>query len=135
MTLRILIADDHQDVRKGVCSILEDRTDLEICAEAENGEDAVHKAVKVNPHLVILDVAMPVMDGFTAAKKIKQLLPQVPILMLSMHDGPQMIRSAQLAGAQGFVTKSEAEKTLLKAVDALLAGKTFFVPESVADYF
>jgi two-component system, NarL family, response regulator NreC len=123
--VRVLIAGDHAVVRKGVCSILESRTDLEVCGEAANGEEAVQKSLQLNPDLIILDVTMPVLDGFSAAKKIRELLPKIPILILSMHDGPEMARSSQSVGAQGFVTKKEANDVLLKAVDALLAGGTF----------
>jgi DNA-binding NarL/FixJ family response regulator len=124
--MRILVADDHPVVRKGVCSILESRKDWEVCGEATNGEEAIQKSLEVNPELIILDVTMPVLDGFSAARKIKEALPVVPILMLSMHDGPEMARSSRSAGAQGFVTKAAANEVLLKAVDALLTGGTFF---------
>jgi two-component system nitrate/nitrite response regulator NarL len=124
--LRILIADDHEVVRKGVCSLLESRADLKVCGEATNGQEAVELARQLDPDLVVLDVTMPVLDGFSAAKKIKQLLPAVPILMLSMHTGPEMVRAAKAAGAQGFVTKTDVAGTLLKAVDVVLQGQTFF---------
>ena len=123
--MRVLIADDHAVVRKGVCSLLESRSDLELCGEATNGEEAVQKSLQLNPDLIILDVTMPVLDGLSAARKIRMLLPKIPILMLSMHDGPEMARSSQSVGAQGFVTKNEANEVLLKAVDVLLAGGTF----------
>ena len=125
--MRILIADDHEIVRKGVCSILESRKNIEICGEASNGQEAVQKAFQLNPDLVILDVTMPLLDGFAAARQIKKILPNVPILMLSMHDGNDAVREAQLAGVQGFVTKSEAANVLLRAMDALFDGHTFFI--------
>ena len=124
--MRILIADDHEVVRKGVCSLLESRADLKVCGEATNGQEAVDLARQLDPDLVVLDVTMPVLDGFSAAKKIKQLLPAIPILMLSMHAGPEMVRAAKAAGAQGFVTKTDVAGTLLKAVDVVLHGETFF---------
>jgi len=124
--MRILIADDHPIVRKGVRSILESRKDLEVCGEATNGEEAVRKSLEVNPELIILDVTMPVLDGFSAARKIKEAMPAVPILMLSMQDGPEMARSSRSVGAQGFVTKAATNEVLLKAVDVLIAGGTFF---------
>jgi DNA-binding NarL/FixJ family response regulator len=124
--LRILIADDHEVVRKGVCSLLESRADLKVCGEATNGQEAVELARQLDPDLVVLDVTMPVMDGFSAARKIKQLLPAIPILMLSMHAGLEMVRAAKAAGAQGFVTKTDVAGTLLKAVDVVLQGETFF---------
>jgi DNA-binding NarL/FixJ family response regulator len=124
--LRILIADDHEVVRKGVCSLLESRADLKVCGEATNGQEAVDLARQLDPDLVVLDVTMPVLDGFSAARKIKQLLPAIPILMLSMHAGLEMVRAAKAAGAQGFVTKTDVAGTLLKAVDVVLQGETFF---------
>jgi DNA-binding NarL/FixJ family response regulator len=121
-----LIADDHEIVRKGICSILESRKNIDICGEASNGQDAVEKASQLNPDLIILDVTMPNLDGFAAARQIRTFLPEVPILILSMHAGHSVVREAQQAGAQGFVSKSEAGHVLLKAVDAVLQGQTFF---------
>ena len=123
--LRILIADDHPVVRRGVCSILETRKDLEVCAEAGDGEEAVQKAVELKPDVVILDVMMPRLDGFGAATKILENF-QVPILMLSMHDGEEMIRLATSVGAKGFINKTAIVGSLLTAVDIVLAGGTFF---------
>jgi DNA-binding NarL/FixJ family response regulator len=99
---------------------------LKVCGEATNGQEAVDLARQLDPDLVVLDVTMPVMDGFSAAKKIKQFLPAIPILMLSMHTGSEMVRAAKAAGAQGFVTKTDVAGTLLKAVDIVLQGQTFF---------
>jgi DNA-binding NarL/FixJ family response regulator len=124
--LRILVADDHETVRKGICTILGSRTGVEVCGEASNGEEAVQKAFQLNPDLIILDVTMPVLSGLDAARQIRQTLPNVPILILTMHNSHDMIREAQLAGAQGFVTKSETAYVLLKAVDAIVQGKSFF---------
>jgi two-component system response regulator NreC len=124
--LRILVADDHETVRKGVCSILESRKSIEICGEAANGQDAIEKASELNPDLIILDVTMPGLDGFAAARQIRTFLPEVPILMLSMHEGPSLASEAQRSGAQGFVSKSDAGDVLLKAVEIVLRGKTFF---------
>ncbi len=124
--MRVLIADDHEVVRKGVGNILKSHLDVEAAIEAVNGKDAVEKATERSPDLVILDVAMPVLDGFSAAERIKKALPNVPILMLSMHDGLEVVQAAKLAQAQGFVTKSEDAEVLLNAVDALLRGESFF---------
>ena len=124
--MRILVADDHETVRKGVCAILSSRKDVEICGEASDGQEAVEKAIQLKPDLVILDVTMPVLDGFNAAKQIKAALPSVPILMLSMHEGQNIIREAQRAGVQGYVTKTAVANVLLKAVDTLLQGQAFF---------
>jgi DNA-binding NarL/FixJ family response regulator len=109
-----------------VCSILESREGLEVCGEAANGEEAVVKSFELNPSLVVLDVWMPVLDGFSAAKKITEVLPHVPILMFSSDAGSDIPEMSQLVGAQGFVKKTEIGEVLLKAVDVLLAGGTFF---------
>jgi len=124
--LRILIADDHETVRKGVRSLLTSHENVEVCGEAANGQEAVRKALELKPDLVILDLAMPVLDGLGAAKQIKKLLPEIPILILSMHGHSQVSKEVRLAGAQGFVSKSDAGVVLLKAVEALMKGQTFF---------
>ena len=124
--MRILIADDHEIVRKGICAILESRKSIDICGEASNGQDAVEKASQLKPDLIILDVTMPNLDGFAAARQIRTFLPEVPILILSMHEGRAVVNEAQQAGAQGFVSKSDAGAVLLKAVDAITQGQTFF---------
>jgi DNA-binding NarL/FixJ family response regulator len=124
--MRVLVVDDHETVRRGVCSILETRKDVEICGEASNGQEAVDKTSELKPDLIVLDLTMPVLDGFSAARQIRTILPEVPILILSMHEGKSIVRAAQQAGVQGFVTKSEAGSVLLKAVDAVLQGRTFF---------
>ncbi len=124
--MRILIADDHEVVRKGVCFVLGSSGQPNTYMESANGKEAIHKALLLNPDLIILDIGMPVLDGLAAATQIKKLLPNIPILMLSMHRGQEVVRASQLAGAQGFVTKSDVVGSLLKAVDALLQKQTFF---------
>ena len=126
--MRILIADDHETVRKGVCAILTAHENIQICGEAANGEEAVQMAFELKPDLIVLDLSMPVLDGFSAAKQIRKALPSVPILILSMQNGQRVAREAQLAGAQGFISKSEAGQVLLEAVSALMNGQTFFNP-------
>jgi two-component system response regulator NreC len=126
ISLRILIADDHETVRKGVCSILASRNDLEVCGEAANGKEAVEKACELKPDLVILDITMPVLDGFAAAKRIRKLLPDIPILFLSMHDAQQWIEEAKAIGVQGFVSKNDIAGVLLTAVDIVLQKQSFF---------
>lgn len=123
--MRILIADDHEVVRKGVRSLLESQDDQNI-TEASNGREAVDIASEMSPDLVVLDVTMPILDGLSAAKQIKKALPRVPIVILSIHNGPEMMRATQRAGADAFVTKSDLGSVLLKAVEAVMQGKTFF---------
>jgi DNA-binding NarL/FixJ family response regulator len=129
--LRILIADDHEAVRKGVCAILSSRADVEVCGEAENGKETIEKANALKPDLIILDITMPVLSGFEAAREIRKTLPNVPILILSMHESNQLIEEAKKLGVQGYVTKTQVGSTLLDAVDKLLRNETFF-PERVS---
>jgi DNA-binding NarL/FixJ family response regulator len=124
--LRILIADDHEAVRKGVCAILSSRTDVEVCGEAENGKETIEKANALKPDLIILDITMPVLNGFEAAREIRKTLPNVPILILSMHESNHLIGEAKRIGVQGYVTKTQVGGTLLAAVDKLLRHGTFF---------
>jgi DNA-binding NarL/FixJ family response regulator len=128
-SLRILVADDHESVRKGVCVILGTRGDTEVCGEASNGREAIDKAEELKPDLIILDITMPVVNGIDAAEAIRKALPRVPILFLSMHQGRQIIAAAKRIGVQGYVRKSDAAATLLNAVDALLRNEPFF-PEA-----
>ncbi len=121
-----MIADDHEGARKAIRSVLQSRPDLYICGEAANGQEAVQKTVQLDPDLVILDVWMPRKDGFAAATEIKTSRPHIPILMISTASDEDMILAARQAGAQGFIPKFGIPNLLLKAVDALLQGNTFF---------
>ena len=123
--LRVLIADDHEAVRKGVCAILSSRKDLEVCGEAENGRDAIEKARELSPDVIIMDITMPVLSGFEAAREIRKSM-SVPILILSMHESNQLIEEAKKVGVQGYVTKTQVASTLLLAVDTLLRKQDFF---------
>ena len=126
--VRILVADDHETVTKGIMSILSARKDAHVFDEAKDGTEAIQRAREVKPDLIILDITMPVLDGFEAAKQIKSFLPAVPILFLTMHEGKQVLERAKAVGAQGFVRKDRSGVVLLKAVDALLHKQTFFEP-------
>ena len=123
--VRILVADDHETIRKGVRSILSERKSIEV-SEAATGKEAVDKARETKPDLLILDINMPVMGGLEAAKEIRSFLPSVPILFFTMHEGIHLVQEAKTLGAQGLVTKSQASATLLDAVDALFQNHTFF---------
>lgn len=125
---RILIADDHEGARSAVRSGVHRRHDLKVCGEASNGEEAVQQARKLNPDLIILDVMMPVKSGFAAAEEIKKAQPTIPILFISTGHG-EIVGESKLAGVQGFVSKFDLDSALLKAIDALLRGETFFADE------
>jgi two-component system response regulator NreC len=124
--VRVLIVDDHEAVRKGVCAILSSRLDIEVCGEAGDGKEAIEKAKEVRPDLIILDVTMPVLSGFDAAREIRKILPEVRILMLSMHDSKQLLEEAKKLGVHGYVTKTQAGNVLLKAVDTLFSDQVFY---------
>jgi DNA-binding NarL/FixJ family response regulator len=124
--MRFLLADDHEVVRKGVCLILTSHFQGSECIEASNGQDAIDKTLLHVPDVVILDVNMPVLGGFAAAKEIQRLLPQIPVLFFTMHNGNQFVVEARKAGVQGYVTKDRAGDDLIQAVEALLRRETFF---------
>ena len=102
-----------------------------MCGEAENGRDTIEKANALKPDLIILDITMPILSGFEAAREIRKTLPNVPILILSMHESNQLVGEAKKVGVQGYVTKTQVASTLLEAVDRLLRHETFF-PERLA---
>jgi CheY-like chemotaxis protein len=128
--VRILLADDHETVRRGVRVILAARKEYSL-VEVANGEEAIAAARNEAPDLVILDLTMPSLDGFTAAQEIRKFLPHVPILFFSMHQhSPALLALAKARNVQGFVCKAESGGVLLKAVEALLAKNEFFPAES-----
>src|SRR5260221_3496126 len=128
MKLRILIADDHEVVRRGLCTLLQSHEGWEICGEANDGREAVEKAKQVNPDVVILDVGMPNLNGLAAARQLIQQNPQQKVIVLTITDSDQVIREALDAGARGFVLKSDAARDLVSAVEALQRNRMFFTP-------
>lgn len=122
---RILVADDHELVRQGLRRVLDVRRDWEVCAEAVNGREAVALACQHRPHLVILDLSMPELNGLEAARQIRAALPRTPVLILTMHEGDSLAREVLAAGARGFIFKSDAGRVLVQAVEALLRGQSF----------
>jgi DNA-binding NarL/FixJ family response regulator len=121
---RILIADDHEVVREGVKSLLEQQPGWTVCGEASTGREAFVKAVDLRPDVVILDASMPEMNGLEAARQIREMLP-AKILILTMHDSEQLLTESLDAGAQGYVLKSDAGKTLVDAIRAVINGGIF----------
>ena len=124
--MRVLIADDHEAVRKGVCAILATRGDIDVCGEAVNGKEAIQKAHDLQPDLLIVDITMPVLSGFEAAREIKKSMPHVAILILSMHESLQLIEEARKIGVDGYVTKNQVSEILLQAVNAILRKESYF---------
>jgi DNA-binding NarL/FixJ family response regulator len=124
--LRILVADDHEIVRRGLVSLLKSHPQWEVCAEAQDGRQAVQKAKDVRPDVVILDIGMPNLNGLEAARQILRDHPRCRILILTITDADEMVRAVLAAGARGFVLKSDAARDLVAAVEALQSNKTFF---------
>ena len=127
--VRILIADDHELVRQGLRRVLETRREWEVCAEAQNGRDAVAKAREFKPDLVIIDFSMPELNGLEATRQIRAALPRCEVLVLTMHEAESLVREVLAAGARGFMLKSDAGHSLVQAVETLLRHKPFFTPK------
>lgn len=125
-TTSILIADDHAVVRRGLRALLETQPGWKIVGEADNGRQAVEKAAALNPQVVILDIGMPKLNGLDAASLIFKANPKTRILMLTMHAAETLIQRTLQVGASGYVLKSDAERDLITAIDALLHNKMFF---------
>ena len=128
MKLRILIADDHEVVRRGLCTLLQTHEGWEICGEAKDGREAVEMARQTRPDVVILDVGMPNLNGLAATRQLTQQNPQQKIIVLTITDSDEVIREALDAGARGFVLKSDAARDLVSAVEALQRNRMFFTP-------
>lgn len=129
MTVSVLIADDHPIARKGVISILSARPDLEICCEAANGAEALEGVLHYRPKVTILDANMPIMSGFTVAENIAAMNIDTHVLLYTMYYSSHLLREARRVGIQGYVSKTNAARELLHAIDTLLQGKTYFRDE------
>jgi PAS domain S-box-containing protein len=115
--LRVLIVDDHEVVRRGVRSLLASNDRFEICGEAFDGRDAIEKARQLRPDVIILDISMPNLNGLEATREIRRFLPEVPILIMSQHDVPEMMKQALHAGATAYIVKSAITTELLAALE------------------
>ena len=123
--MRILVVDDHELVRKGICSILASDLSLTVCGEAVDGREAVQKAKVLTPDVVVMDISMPHMNGLEATREIKRLLPGTDIVMISQHESSEMVRQAFHAGAKGYVAKSSISNDLLEAITKVGRHGTF----------
>jgi len=127
--LRILIADDHELVRRGARGVLHSLHGWRVVAEAANGRDAVEKAIKLKPDVAVLDISMPDLDGVQATRQIREAAPNTKVLVLTMHESDQMVQHALDAGANGYILKSDLTKCLAKAVRAVSDGQRFLTPK------
>ena len=126
--MRVLIADDHEVVRRGVRSLLLTQRNLDVCGEAVDGRDAVEKAKLLLPDLILMDISMPNLNGLEATREIRSILPQTEVIILSQHETIQMAHEAFLAGALGYVVKSSVSKNLFAALEKVGRRESFFDP-------
>lgn len=124
--VRILVADDHEVVRRGVRMLLEAQPGWEVIGEAATGREAAKLAKKLKPHVVVLDITMPELNGLEAIRHISKAVPQTEVLVLTVHESEQMAREVLAAGARGYILKSDASRDLAAAVEALSEHKPFF---------
>src|SRR2546428_9925526 len=134
--LELLVADDHDIVRRGLRDLLEKQPGWKVVAEASNGREAVEKAKELKPDVSILDISMPSLDGLEAARQILESGSSTKVLILTMHHSDPLIQQMLKAGVRGYVLKSDAASELVQAVEALYRNKTFFtskVPQAFLD--
>jgi len=127
--IRILLADDHTVVRRGLRLLLERQPEFSVVAEASNGNQAVEAAATVQPDVIVLDIAMPNLNGIEAAQRILSAIPNASIVILSMHSDEGYVLRALKAGAKAYLLKDSAEGDLIEAIKAVTRGKTFFSAE------
>ena len=128
-SFRILIADDHELVRRGIRSLLEDHSGWEICGEARDGREAVELCRQLDPDLILLDIEMPGLNGLEVARQIGSTSPRTRVIILTVHDSEEVVREAVAVGTRGFVLKSDLGRDLVTAVEALRHNRTFFTSQ------
>lgn len=136
--LRILLADDHDIVRRGLKDLLGQHVGWQVCAEASNGRAAIELALQHRPHVAVMDLSMPELNGLEATRRIRQSLPETEVLIFTMHESEELIREVLAAGARGYLLKSDAVRQLVPAVESLAQRKPFFagrVSEVLLDGF
>lgn len=136
--IRILLADDHDVLRRGLRDLIEERPDWEVCAEVENGRQAVEAAMEKKPDIAILDISMPELNGLEATRQIRKALPRTEVLVFTMHEDEQLMRDVLAAGAKGYLLKTDASRYIVAAIDALSHHKPFFtshLSEAMLDAF
>ncbi|MGH9454739.1 MAG: response regulator [Terriglobia bacterium] len=131
-SVRILIADDHALIRRGARELLETQPGWKVVGEAANGREAVEKSKRLKPDVVIVDLTMPDLNGIETTRQVLQAVPETEVLVLTLHDSERMIRDALDAGARGYVLKSDAEASLIEAVDAVRQRRPFFTGKAEA---
>ena len=130
--LRILVADDHEMVRRGLVATLTEQTGWQVVGQASNGREAVEQALRLRPDIVILDITMPELNGLEAARQMGKAGLRAEILVLTMHESEQLVREVLTAGARGYVLKNDASRVLVQAVETLAQHKPFFTSKVAA---
>ena len=127
--IRAVVADDHDVVRKGVLYLLSQEPDIEVAGEASDGREAVRLVESLKPHVLIMDIAMPQLNGIDAASQLAAAAPGTAIILLSMYSEEEFMIRALSAGVRGYLLKDSAEADLIRAIRAVASGKTYFSPE------
>jgi len=127
-TLRVLIADDHEVVRRGLRALIDGHPGWETCGEAATGREAVEKSGELKPDVIVMDITMPGLNGLDATRQVLKAVPNTQVLILTVHASEQLVRDVLAAGARGYVLKSDAGRDLVAAIDALAHHKPFFTP-------
>ena len=126
--IRIMIADDHTIVRQGLARLLNDQPDLTVVGEADNGRAAIDKALELKPDVIIIDIAMPQMNGLEAAKRIRKKLPDTKVLILSMYSHEHYIHDVLETGVSGYLLKDSSGRDIISAIHAAMSDETFLSP-------
>ena len=129
MKIKVLIADDHQILREGLRAMLEKEHNIEVLGEAANGRAALRLIREKTPDVIVMDITMPDLNGIEAARQIKSEFPQVKVVALSMHDDKRFVFNMLKAGASGYLLKDEGFKEVVKAINAVMANKTYLSTE------
>jgi len=127
--INVLVVDDHKIVRDGILSLLQDEPDILVISQAENGKDALEKIPKVSPHLVLIDISMPVMNGIDCTREITKKYPEIKVLALTMLNELEHIKNMLSAGAMGYLLKNSGKEELVTAIKTVIAGQNYFSTE------
>lgn len=133
MSVKIFLADDHKIIREGLVNLLKKQPDFEVIGEAEDGHTTVKQAIRLKPDIVIMDIAMPELNGIEATRQIKSEMPEIRVIALSMHAEKRFVAEMLNAGASGYLLKTSAFKELVQAIKAVLLNKIYLTPEIAED--
>jgi two-component system, NarL family, nitrate/nitrite response regulator NarL len=126
---KVLVVDDHPVIRRGIQAILHASPEWEFCGQADNGNDAIRLAEELRPEIIVMDVSMPGLNGIEAARAIRKTQPKMKIVLLTLHQSADLVRSAFRAGARGYILKAEAEQELLKALSTVIEEGFYISPK------